>query len=118
MAGPAAVARSGLVAELGRLLALLGATGVAITQPLLDVFGKSPETFIFRHAHREDLVVFALFVALVPPLVVWLVGVGASMVRPRRRLAVQGASVGLLAGLAVVQVLAGWPFVIAVLVAV
>jgi len=100
-------ARAGLRVELGRLAAVVGVAGVAIAQPVLDAFGKSPETFIFRDAEGIDLVLFALAVVLVPPLVVWWVGVVIGVVAPRWRVLVHGASIGTLLGLAAVQVFSG-----------
>jgi hypothetical protein len=99
----------GLRVELRRLAALVGVAGVAIAQPVLDAFGKSPETFIFRDVEGLDVVLFALAVVLVPPLVIWWIGVVVGLLAPRWRVLVQGASIGLLAGLAAVQVLSGLP---------
>jgi hypothetical protein len=93
--------------ELGRLAALMGAAGLAIAQPVLDAFGKSPETFIFRDVAGTDLVVFALAVVLVPPLVLWSAGLLVGWRAPRWRVFVHGASIGVLVGLAVAQLLAG-----------
>ena len=45
---------------------LLAMTGLAVAQPLLDVFGRAPEAFTTRDADRGDLVAFALLVTLVP----------------------------------------------------
>ena len=47
--------------------ALIGAAGLAIAQPLLDAFGKSPETFVFRDVAGTDLVLFALGIVARPP---------------------------------------------------
>ncbi len=99
---------SGLRAELGRLAALVGVAGVAVTQPLLDTFGESPETFIFRQVSGTDLVLFALAVALLPPVVVWWVGVLVGFWAPRYRLVVHGASVALFVAFAVVQAVSSW----------
>ena len=52
---------------------LFAAFGFAIAQPILSVFGKSPDTFIYRRADRVDIVVFALVVALAIPTFLWLV---------------------------------------------
>ena len=61
---------------------LVGVAGVAIAQPVLDSFGKSPETFVFRDAEGLDLVLFGLAVVLVPPLVVWWIGVVVGCTAP------------------------------------
>ncbi len=55
------------------LAELLAATGFAIAQPLLSVFGRSPDTFIFRDASRLDVVLFALTVTVVPAAAIWAV---------------------------------------------
>jgi hypothetical protein len=88
------------------LLEVAGLCGVAVTQPILAVFGDAPDWFVFHGATSSTIVAFALVVALVPPLVVWavvqLVGIGSE---GRRRLALH-AAVGALTGLVVLQVAA------------
>ena len=91
--------------ELGRLAALVGASALAIAQPVLDAFGKSPETFVFRDAAGIDLVVFALVIVAIPPLALWVAGLAVAWLAPRWRALVHGASMGLLLGLAAVQLL-------------
>jgi hypothetical protein len=91
--------------ELGRLAALVGASALAIAQPVLDAFGKSPETFVFRDARGADLVLFALVVVAVPPLLLWGAGLAVGALAPRWRTLVHGASMGLLLGLAAMQIL-------------
>ena len=39
-------------------LELLAVTGLAVAQPLLDVFGRSTEAFIVHDAGKADIVVF------------------------------------------------------------
>lgn len=51
---------------------ILGLTGLAVTQPLLDVLGRAPELFLFRDASSTDVVMVAVVVALVPAVVLWL----------------------------------------------
>jgi hypothetical protein len=92
--------------ELGRLAAVGGAAGFAIVQPVLDAFGRSPETFIFRDAVARDVLTFAFAVAVLPAVALWFVGFVVGVLAPRWRDLVHGATVGLLAGLGVVQVLA------------
>ncbi len=53
------------------LLQLVALCAFAVAQPILDVFGKSPETFLFRGADNTEIIAFALVVALVPPLALW-----------------------------------------------
>lgn len=52
---------------------LAALSGFAIAQPLLDVYGRAPEAFIFRDAEPGDIVAFGLAVVLVPPTVLWAV---------------------------------------------
>ncbi len=47
-------------------LELLALTGFAVAQPLLDVFGRSPEQFAFRDASRPVIIVFGVLIALAP----------------------------------------------------
>jgi hypothetical protein len=103
--------------EAGRFLVILGASGIAIGQPVLDTFGKTPETIVFRRADRADLLAFALIVAFVPPLVLWGAGYLIGRVAPRRREVVHGATVGALMALAVVQLAGSWARPLALLVA-
>ncbi|HUF85318.1 MAG TPA: sulfatase, partial [Acidimicrobiia bacterium] len=56
--------------EGGYFLEILALTAFAFAQPLLDVFGRSPETFVFRGAGTRDIVLFAVVLCLVPPLAV------------------------------------------------
>jgi hypothetical protein len=53
--------------------ALLGLAGVAITQPILDLFGRNPEFFIAGRYQVSQIVTFGLLVALVPGLIAVLI---------------------------------------------
>ena len=100
---------AGLRAELGRLAALVGVAGLAIGQPLLDTFGKSPETFIFRHVEGATWSCSRSPSRWSPR---WWSGGWAcwsGVTAPRWRMLVHGASIGVFVGLAVVQPLAGLP---------
>jgi hypothetical protein len=55
----------------GAFLELLALTGLAVTQPLLDVFSRAPDAFVARRAGPSDIVAFALLIAFVPPLLLW-----------------------------------------------
>ena len=52
-------------AELWRFVELLALCGLAVTQPLLDLYGRNPEQFVGR-AGLGDATLFALAVATVP----------------------------------------------------
>lgn len=88
-------------AELRRGAELLALTGLAITQPVLDVLGATPETFVFRGVEGGQIVLFALAVALVPTAVLWLAGFATTRFGPRIRLAVHVVTVAGLVGVAV-----------------
>jgi len=90
-----------------RLLGLAGLCGVAIAQPILDVFGDAPDWFVFHGATRASIVTFAVLVALVPPLALWAVEELAGLGSERRRALAHHAAVGLLVGLVALQGTAG-----------
>ena len=57
-----------------RAFIILGLSGLAVTQPLLDLFGQNPEFFVAGNYGRSQIIWFALLIASVPPLV----GIGAT----------------------------------------
>jgi hypothetical protein len=79
-------------------------TGLAVVQPVLDVLGRSPETFVFRGVDHGELVLFALLVALVPGLVLWALGALTRLAGEAVRTWVH---VGMVAGLVGLAVLVG-----------
>ena len=89
--------------EVGLFLQVLGMCSFAITQPLLDIMGRSPETFVFRNATPARIVLFALVVALVPALILSTLGV-TRLLGPRVRRATHLALLGVLASVVVIQV--------------
>jgi hypothetical protein len=92
-------------AELRRGAELFALTGLAVVQPVLDVLGNSPETFVFRGVANGQLVLFALLVALAPGVVLWLVGLVSRVFGETVRNVVQVVMVGALAGVAVLVAL-------------
>ena len=78
--------------------------GFVVVQPVLDVMGRSPDFFLFNGAGRWEIVALAALVALVPPLVLWVVEQGAGLGGARVRHAVHTLLVGVLGGLLVIQV--------------
>jgi hypothetical protein len=64
---------------------LLAVWGFAIAQPLLDVFGRAPDQFVFRAAEPATIVAFAVVVTLAGPIGLWLVEVAAGLVHQRAR---------------------------------
>jgi hypothetical protein len=87
--------------ELLALLELAGLCGLAITQPLLDLIGRSPDFLLMERVDTLDVVLLALAIALVPPALLWLVGAAGGLAGGRWRRVVHVALVGgLLAALA------------------
>ena len=82
------------------------------SRPVLDSFGRSPETFIARGADTAAIVWFGLIVSFVPALVIGAVGVAARLLGPAGRHGAHLGLVGLLGGLAVWRLgqdVTGWP---------
>lgn len=93
---------------LRRLLEVLVLCSFAIAQPLLDVTGKSPETFVFYRVDGLQVVLFALLLIVVPPLVLWLVVLGVSALSRRAGLVVHVVIAGCLVALVAVQAAKAW----------
>jgi hypothetical protein len=93
---------------LRRLLELLVLCSFAIAQPLLDVTGQSPETFVFYRVAGWQIVLFAVLLIAVPPLVLWLVVLGVGAVSRRAGLVVHLAITGVLVALVVLQAAKAW----------
>ncbi len=86
-------------------LELLALTGFAVAQPLLDVFGRSPEQFAFRDASRPVIIAFGVLVALGPAVVLFAIELLVGLIAGARvRTGVHLVFVAVLAALAVVQV--------------
>ena len=87
----------------GQLLALSGLTGFAVSQPLLAVAGDNPSMFTFADVQGWRLFAFALAVAVVPPVVLWVLVLIAGAVGRRAGDVAFLAAAAVLVGLAVVQ---------------
>jgi hypothetical protein len=97
--------------EIGLGLEVAALTAFVISRPVLDSFGKSPETFVARRATTADVVIFGLLVAFVPALVVASVGGASRLFGPRVRSHVHLGLITLLGGLAAWRLgrdLTGW----------
>jgi hypothetical protein len=55
---------------MGRVVALVGLVGLAITQPVLDLMGQNPEFFVAGRYTGAQIVEFGVLVAVVPALAV------------------------------------------------
>jgi len=93
-------------ARLRSFLELFALCGLAITQPVLDLFGRAPQQFTFRAVGGWGIVVFALVVAVVPAAAIWVVEQALRLASGRAAAVVHlAAVVGLVA--AVVSQLVG-----------
>ena len=99
--GPAAPGTRRRRWELLAFLELAGLCGLAITQPLLDLIGRSPDFLLMERVNTTDVVLLAAAIALVPPVVLWLAGAAGGLAGGRWRRVMHVAVVGgLLAALA------------------
>ena len=89
-----------------RFVELLAFCGVAIAQPVLDSFGRSPEHFVFRGAGSTEIVVFAVVVALGPPALLFVATRGITRISEQVGRLAHVAVLSVLGGLAGVQL--GW----------
>jgi hypothetical protein len=88
-----------------RFLIIFGLSGLAVAQPLLDLFGKNPEFFVAGNYSRGQIVLFALLIALVPPLVGCALTAAATAIDERAGTIVFGVISAALAGAFVLAVL-------------
>lgn len=91
-------------AESRAALEIVALCGLAITQPLLDVTGRSPDFFLFHGAGAGQVLLLVAVIALVPPLTLWGVGLLAGLLSGRpavRQLAHTGTLGALLTALAI-----------------
>jgi hypothetical protein len=103
-----ASAAGGLLGKLPKelwwaLAELFALTGLAITQPLLDVTGKAPDFFLYHRAGRNQILAVVALIVLAPAGGLWLGEVIAALVGGERlqRLAHLGALAGLVTVLAI-----------------
>ena len=75
----------------------------AIAQPLLDVTGRSPETFVFYRVDGLKLIAFVLLIVVVPPVVLWLAVTGISLLSAAAGRVAYVAVAGCLIALTVLQ---------------
>ncbi|MEV0715504.1 sulfatase-like hydrolase/transferase [Asanoa sp. NPDC050611] len=89
--------------EIAPFLEILALCGLAITQPLLDVTGKSPDFFLFYGAGRTEILLLVALVTLVPPVALWTVGALTRLVGARTRRITHATTVGLLVAAIAIQ---------------
>jgi hypothetical protein len=85
------------------LVELFALCGFAITQPLLDLFGRAVEQFALRQASAGQIVGFAVAVTVLPALGLWLVELLVGLVNRRARRVLHLGLVAVLVGAVVVQ---------------
>ena len=91
--------------ELRSFAELFALSGFALAQPLLDVFGRAPDRFVFRGATSRDIWAFALFAVFAVPVLLWVVELVVQVVDGRVRRGLHLGFVGLLVAVFAVQVL-------------
>jgi hypothetical protein len=92
-----------LRAELGLFLQLVGACGLVFARPILDVFGRSPETFLEADAGWRAIVFFGVFWVVVPPTALWLITFATRVFGARVRRTAHVVGIAALAGIFTVQ---------------
>jgi hypothetical protein len=66
-----------------QLLVLLGLTGLAISQPLLSLMGQNPTVLAFYGVDGRWLVLYAVGLVVLPPAILWSVGLGLTVLDDR-----------------------------------
>ncbi|MFI2650067.1 sulfatase-like hydrolase/transferase [Micromonospora fulviviridis] len=96
--------RGGWRGEAGRLLEVVALVGLVVTQPLLDVLGRSPDFFLFHRASRADVLLLVALIAIAPTVPFALLGAVGLVAGRLARAAVHTLVVGLLLAALAVQV--------------
>ncbi|WP_433342498.1 sulfatase-like hydrolase/transferase [Micromonospora sp. CA-111912] len=96
--------RAGWRAERGLLLEVVALVGLVVTQPMLDVLGRSPDFFLFHRATRGEVLTLVALIAMVPTLPVALLGAASRLAGRGVRAGVHTGTVGLLLAALAVQV--------------
>lgn len=89
----------------GRFMGLVGLTGLAVGQPLLDVLGQNPIVFSQHGIHGWEVLMVAGVLLVAPPIALWLAIAGLHALHRRVGLVAHFAVVGFLASCVVVQLL-------------
>lgn len=79
-----------------RLLVICGLSAVAVTAPLLDLYGRNPEVFVANRTSAGEMVLFGLIVALGVPVITFSVLVLAEWIGGRSPEVAYAVIVGLL----------------------
>lgn len=110
-----AMVDEGVAAESGRwrrelraFAELFALCGLAIAQPILDLFGRAPQQFAFRGVGGREIVLFAVIVTFVPAVVLATAEAAVGLASMRARRAVHLTFVAVLVALVGLQVVAPW----------
>ncbi|MEV0156469.1 sulfatase-like hydrolase/transferase [Micromonospora sp. NPDC050686] len=103
-ASPGRPAPAGWRLELRRALEVAALVGLVVTQPMLDVLGRSPDFFLFHRARQRDVLLLVALIAVLPTLPVALLGAVSRLAGRAVRAAVHTGLVGLLIAALAVQV--------------
>ncbi|MFG3644524.1 sulfatase-like hydrolase/transferase [Micromonospora sp. NPDC047762] len=103
---PPAAARwdRGWRAERGRLLEIVALVGLVVTQPLLDVLGRSPDFFLFHRADPTQILLLLALVTVLPTAAVAVLGALSRLAGRTARAVTHTGLVGLLVAALAVQV--------------
>lgn len=102
-----------------RLAELFGLTGLAVAQPVLDIYAKNPLELISRQVEGWSVIVFALVVVAVPALVLFAIEQLVALASSPAARRVHAVFLALLAGVFVLQLIPAGPVLgfVAILVA-
>ncbi len=89
--------------ELRSFAELLGASGIAFAQPLLDLLGKNPSIFVERRTTVGEAVLFATLVVVGPAVAITALELVVGAFSARLRRGIHAIAVGLLIGLFALQ---------------
>jgi hypothetical protein len=64
-------------------LVLLALWGLAVAQPVLDLFGRNPEFFVVNDISRGEIVGFGLFAALLAPVALVVLDLALHLIGPK-----------------------------------
>ncbi|WP_254910182.1 sulfatase-like hydrolase/transferase, partial [Micromonospora sp. NBS 11-29] len=96
--------RSTWRAESARLAEVVALVGLVVTQPLLDVLGRSPDFFLFHRASRGDVLLLVALIALAPTVPFAALGALSLLAGRVTRTVVHTVLVALLSAALAVQV--------------
>ncbi|MDQ3147990.1 MAG: sulfatase-like hydrolase/transferase, partial [Actinomycetota bacterium] len=92
-----------LRAELVYGLELAALVALALTQPVLDLFGRAPDVFVFEGADGGDVITFAILFSVVPLGLLWALEAGVGVLHSRVRRALHLGLVAVAAALVTVN---------------